>query len=294
MKKILVTGGLGFIGSALLDFLITDYDIHVVNHLESDTSRKNFQKWSVRLGPKLHIMDILDDQKLSALIQKEQFTHIIHLAARAGVRASSKNPFIYCRTNIQGTLHLLHAVQQYSPHTRCIFASSSTVHGNPITSFYGLSKHVMEEMTELYCRQYQLNAICVRFFSVYGTDCRQDLLIGQLVTCLQEKKPLTVFGDGNIRRDFTYIEDTLQAIHKILSLSWSGYQAIDIGTGENHSVNDVIQLANSIVQQPVPVHHVDGHIEDMPISKANIEFAKQWMDFQTKTCLKTGLQKMLT
>jgi UDP-glucuronate 4-epimerase len=150
----------------------------------------------------------------------------------------------------------------------------------------------MEEMSELYCRMYELNIVCLRFFSVYGTDCRNDLLIGQIISCVQENKSLTVFGDGNIRRDFTYIDDTLEAIFQCVKTQWKGFLVADIGTGENHSIIDVINTMNSILSKPLKVKHIIGYKEDMNISKANTENAFKYLNFRSKISLTQGLKNI--
>ena len=293
MTKVLVTGALGFIGSAFLSFVSEKPDIvvHVVNHLQSETSQKNFGIWSSVLLHRLHIIDIEDYEPLARLIEKEQFDVVLHLAARAGVRNSSLHPRVYCRTNVDGTLNILEAVRLFSPHTRCIMASSSTVHGNPISSFYGLTKKMVEDIAELYCRLHGLHIACLRFFSVYGTDCRQDLLIGHILSSVQNNTPVTIFGDGSVRRDFTYIDDTLEAIYQTLHKKWSGYLVADIGTGENHSVVDVLNMIETFVPTPIDVLYTPRKKEDQAISKAHVENARKELNFETKVPLREGLKR---
>lgn len=294
--KLLVTGGLGFIGSSLVRYLQDrNIEIHILNHLVSKTSHKNFLVWKPLLQDRLHIMDIEDEQNVTRLIKKNQFDVIIHLAAKAGVRESSVYPQSYAQSNVMGTLNVLHAVRTHSPHTRCILASSSTVHASPICSYYGLTKKMMEEMAELFCRLYNMNIACLRFFSVYGSDCRRDLLIGNIITCIREKKPLRIFGDGQIRRDFTYIDDTLEAIYRTSQKEWTGYFVADVGTGENHSIREVVDLFNTSQYLCAPLHvvYTEGRQEDATISKACTERAFIELDFESKTSLVEGLQKIL-
>lgn len=296
--KVLITGGLGFIGSSLLTFLYEsekEIEIHVLNHLISKTSHTNFAKWQTHLQERLYVIDLVEKEKITLLVKKEQFDVIVHLGAKAGVRESSVHPDVYTQSNIMGTLNVLHAVRLYSPHTRCILASSSTVHANPICSYYGLTKKMMEEMAELFSRLYNLNIACLRFFSVYGSDCRQDLLIGNILHCIRQKKPLTIYGDGKIRRDFTYITDTLEAIFRTMKKKWNGYLVADIGTGQNHSIQEVIGLLNAstYLSTPLEVVHIEGRQEDATVSKASIDQVWNELSFRPQTTLSEGLQKIL-
>jgi UDP-glucuronate 4-epimerase len=292
--KILITGGLGFIGSALVKYISEkkeDSEVHILNHLQSETSKNNYKILKDQFGDRIYIIDLNNYQQICDILKEQQFDCIIHLAAKAGVRESSIDPILYCNSNVVGSLHLLEATRLYSPHTKCIFASSSTVHGDPIRSFYGLTKHMVEEMCEFYSRTYDMKCASLRFFSVYGTDCRKDLLIGKIMDCIQEKRVLQVFGDGNIRRDFTYLDDTLEAIFITMNRSWKGYLALDIGTGSNHSVNDVIHTVNQIVPKMLEVQYIEGFKEDMPISKANTKITLEEIQFKTQYSLLQGLKK---
>ena len=295
--KVLITGGLGFIGASLLTLLSKNenIEIHVMNHLVSSASKDQFVKWRPRLGDRLHIIDLKEADKISMLIKKQQFDVIVHLAAKAGVRESSLHPQLYTESNVIGTLNILQAIRLYSPHTRCILASSSTVHADPICSYYGLTKKMMEEMAELFCRSFNINIACLRFFSVYGSDCRQDLLIGSIIKCIRENKSLTVFGDGNIRRDFTYIDDTLEAIYRTIKKQWTGYLVADIGTGENHSVREVIEIVNTSPHLSKPLHilHREGRHEDASTSRACTDQAFKELRFRPQTSLTKGLEKIL-
>jgi len=296
-KKILITGGLGFIGSALLEYMWNrDAEIHVANRLRSVASYKNREKWADRLGGKLHIMDVAQDEDaITSLIRKEQFDVIVHLAARAGVRESSLYPQQYTQDNVMGTLNILTAARGHSPRTRCILASSSTVCAIPICSYYGFTKKVVEDMAQLFSHAHGMDIACLRFFSVYGTDCRQDLLIGGIIRSIREGKPLTIYGNGDIRRDFTYIDDTLEAICRTMDKQWSGYVVADIGTGTNHSVQDVIRLLNTspYMKEHLKVIHEDGRREDAMVSKADTEEAMRCIDFRPATHLREGLDRVL-
>ncbi|NDE15029.1 NAD-dependent epimerase/dehydratase family protein [bacterium] len=290
--KILVTGGLGFIGSSLVEFLLekkNSSEIHVLNHLLTEKTKRNYDRLRDRV--RIHVMDVCDEAGVSALFERERYDTVIHLAARAGVRESSAIPGIYRRNNIEGTLVLLEAVRRHAPAARCVLASSSTVHAEPVTSFYGLTKKVMEQMAELYCRLHGLNIVCLRFFSVYGSDCRNDLLVGRILECIREQRSLEIFGDGSIRRDFTHIEDTLEAIRRTIQTPIQGFHVMDVGTGENHSILDVVEVIRGM--RPLEVVHVSRNREDQEVSRARVDDALRVLGFRAGIDLHTGLRKTI-
>lgn len=289
--KILITGGLGFIGSSLVEFLLekNSSEIHVLNHLVTEKTKRNYDRLRDRV--RIHVMDVCDEAGVSALFERERYDAVVHLAARAGVRESSTVPNAYRRNNIEGTLVLLEAVRRHAPAARCVLASSSTVHGDPVTSFYGLTKKIVEQMAELYCRLHGLNIVCLRFFSVYGSDCRDDLLVGRILECLRQDKSLEIFGDGSIRRDFTHIEDTLEAIRRTIQTPIQGYHVMDVGTGENHSILDVVEMVQGM--RPLEVVHVPRKREDQDVSRARVDDALRVLGFRAGIDLRTGLRKTI-
>ncbi len=182
--------------------------------------------------PNIHFvkMDLADTAVLKALFKAERFDTVIHLAAQAGVRYSLKNPNAYIASNVQGFLNILETVRAY-PVQHLVYASSSSVYGlntvqpfsetqdcNCPTSLYAVSKKTNELMAHAYAHLYGIPSTGLRFFTVYGPWGRPDMAPMLFTKSILANKPITVFNYGNMQRDFTYIDDIIEGIVRILPL----------------------------------------------------------------------------
>src|SRR5437667_4477498 len=247
MKNILVTGGAGFIGSHLVDRLLAEGGWHVTvlddfnDFYDPSIKRENIRAHLSNPKFKLSEADIRDRDALEKAFTETEFDCIVHLAARAGVRPSLKDPRLYVETNINGTLNLLdlaraHGVKQF------IFGSSSSVYGanqkipfsetdpifNPISP-YAATKAAGELLCHAYAHLYDLRIVCLRFFTVYGARQRPDLAIHKFAQLISTDRPVPVFGDGTTRRDYTYIEDIISGVRAAIDYEASKYEIINLG-----------------------------------------------------------------
>jgi len=232
--KILVTGGAGFIGSTLIDKLLhtTDYEIVCADDLNDYYSpqqkQKNIEPFSDNPNFIFYKADVRDLGGLQEIFTKHRFIKIVHLAARAGVRASIADPFLYEQVNTKGTLNLLELAKTHQV-SQFIFGSTSSIYGNqkkvpfsetdpcnrPISP-YAATKKAAELLCHTYAHLYKIPMTILRFFTVYGPKGRPDMAPYLFTQAILEGKPIERFGDGTTERDYTYIGDIVAGIIKAI------------------------------------------------------------------------------
>jgi len=262
---VIVTGGAGFIGSNLVDKLINDgHEVHIIDDLS--TGKKE------NINPKAHFHR-RDITLMSNFSMFEDIDVVFHLAALARVQPSIENPIEYHNTNVNGTLNLLKACVDYGV-KRFVFSSSSSVYGDvdeknlPTSevselspmSPYALHKLIGEQYCKLFSELYDLETVCLRYFNVYGerqnTEGAYCLVMGIFAGQLLRGEPMTINGDGENRRDFTYVGDVVDANMRCMDypLELNG-DVFNIGNGDNRSVNQIADLLSEdgdrINRQPV-------------------------------------------
>jgi len=244
--SVLVTGSSGFIGT------------HVVRHLNQAGHQLTALDYMAPKSPlpdgvKFYQCDIRQD-----LLPQKTFDAVVHLAGLAGVRPSLYDPLGYQFTNVIGTLRLLeHSRKMGTPHF--VFASSSSVYG-PDTQLpaeesstpdpcspYALTKLHGEQWGRLYAKLHGLRFLALRFFSVWGPGQRPDLALEAFRLRMMEDKPVTINGDGSQRRDLTHVEDVARAIELAIHWQGPGSAVLNVGTGKNHSVLDMLDAAQKVV-----------------------------------------------
>ena len=236
MSHVLVTGGAGFIGSHLVERLLSRGDRVTVldefnDFYDPAIKRKNLTVASTYADYRLIEGDIRDGALIENLFQDEAFDAVVHLAARAGVRPSLAEPILYEEVNCIGTLNLLEAARRHGP-DRFISASSSSVYGinekvpfsesdpveHPISP-YATTKRAGELLCFNYHHLYGLRTSCLRFFTVYGPRQRPEMAIHKFTDLLARGESVTLYGDGESRRDYTYVDDIIDGVVAVLDLS---------------------------------------------------------------------------
>lgn len=310
-KRILLTGGAGFIGSHLVDRLLGEggWQLTVVDDL-NDFYSPEIKRANIATGmdnPDFEFVeiDIRDAQKLGEVFNERQFDCIVHLAARAGVRPSLKEPKLYAETNINGTLNLLelareHAVKQF------VFGSSSSVYGinckvpfseddrihQPISP-YAATKAAGELICHTYSHLYDIRTVCLRFFTVYGARQRPDLAIHKFTRLITEGQPIQVYGDGTTRRDYTYIDDVIQGVRASMDYDGSIHEVFNLGESETTELTRLIELLEENLGMKAIIDRQPMQPGDVPITFADISKAKKLLGYDPKTKIENGIPKFV-
>jgi UDP-glucuronate 4-epimerase len=304
--KILLTGVAGFIGWKTahnlldkgytvvgIDNLNTYYDPRIkLWRLKTLTGRKNFS---------FHNVDIENLEALKLLFEIYQpFDAIINLAARAGVRYSMENPFVYFTTNANGTLNLLELAKDYGIKKFVLASTSSLYAGQPMPfkeslpvntpiSPYAASKKAAEVTCYAYHYLYGIDISIVRYFTVYGPAGRPDMSIFRFIYKIMKGEPIEVFGDGTQSRDFTYVDDIAEGT--VRALKPFGYEIINLGGNQPYQLNEVIQIIEELLGKKAKIVYKSFHKADLKATWADINKAKQLLDWEPKVSLQEGLRR---
>src|SRR3984893_4030836 len=306
--KILVTGGAGFIGSHLVEAFVKEgHQVSVIddfNDFYSPGIKKGNLK-SVASSISLHTADIRDKELVSNIVGTEQPEMIIHLAARAGVRPSVQQPELYLQTNINGTFNLLEAAKANNV-ARFIFASSSSVYGacknapfredqvlTQTLSPYAGTKLAGEHLCSNYSYLYGLKVVCLRFFTVYGPRQRPDLAIHKFTKLIHQGKPIEVYGDGTARRDFTYIDDTIQGVLESASYNGAPFDVFNLGESDTVELHKVITEIESALGKKAVIRSMPPVPGDMPLTYADISKARKLLHYSPTTRIQEGVPKFV-
>jgi len=302
--KAIVTGAAGFIGSNLCQKLLADG--FSVTGIDSFTDF--YPRWikernisPLRVHNEFEFLDQdLDDLDTVGILEGADC--VFHLAAQAGVRASwGRNFDIYLKNNIRVTQKLLEASKGLSL-KKFIYASSSSVYGltptlpmletNPVhpLSPYGVSKLAAEQLCFLYHKNFGVPAMSLRFFTVYGPSQRPDMAFHKFFKALAEDREIAVFGDGQQTRDFTFVDDIVQASLAALVSGKPG-ETYNVGGGHRKKLADVIRLMEGISRMKARVLWTEKQKGDVPDTWADIRKARQDLGYSPKTCLDEGLEQ---
>jgi UDP-glucose 4-epimerase len=235
MKKVLVTGGAGFVGYALSSELLKrGYSVDVIDNLSigSEAKISPFVKF---LGGDVRAMDNIKD---------ESYDYIFHLAALSRIQPSFKNPNLTFSCNVDGTKQVVEYAHRNK--SKLIYAGSSSRHHNPMLSPYALTKHMGEEWIKMFRGVYGLDAEIARFYNVYGpgelVDSNMAAVIGIWRHAITNGEPILIHGDGEQRRDFTHINDIVDGLIRIAESDEVHTDAWELGTGCNYSLNEVADM----------------------------------------------------
>jgi len=311
MKNILITGGAGFIGSHLVDRLLSEgeWTVSVVDDFndfyDPAIKRANVSRHQQNPNYQLFDADIRDKPALKKIFDENNFACIVHLAARAGVRPSLSQPSLYAETNIEGTLNLLELSREQSI-SQFVFGSSSSVYGinakvpfsedDPIRqpiSPYAATKAAGELLCHTYSHLYGLRCVCLRFFTVYGPRQRPDLAIHKFARLISQGKPIPVFGDGTTRRDYTFIDDILAGVEAAIDYEAGDYEVINLGESRTVELRELIALLEKELGTTAGIDRQPLQPGDVPQTFADITKARRLLGYNPQTPIEDGIKKFV-
>src|SRR5262245_47762566 len=304
---VLVTGGAGFIGSHLVDSLLADgHHVTVLDNFDPfyDRSVKEAYIESQRRHPcwRLVEADLRDVSRLRLMLI-DDYDCIVHLAARAGVRPSIADPIGYQQVNVEGTQNILEFARERGI-KQFVFASSSSVYGiNPRVPWseddhvlqpispYASTKVSGELLGHVYSELFGIRFIALRFFTVYGPRQRPDLAIHKFARMMVNGQPIPVFGDGNSRRDYTYIDDIVSGIRAAIEYDATPFEVINLGNNQTVSLLDMIRGLQFALSRKAELQWLPPQPGDVPQTWANIEKAQALLGYSPATTYLDGVRR---
>ena len=311
-KKVLVTGGAGFVGSsvaaALLargdDVVIVDemndyYDVRI----KEDNLQRLREMFPGENRLAIYRGDICDENLMLQLFEKEQPHWVCHMAARAGVRPSIQDPFVYIHSNIRGTTHLMELSHKFGV-KNFVFASSSSVYGgsnkntffseednvdNPISP-YAASKKAVELLAYTYHHLYQLNMTGLRLFTVYGPRGRPDMAPFKFIDHVSRGLELQQFGDGSSSRDYTYIDDIVDGVVRSIDRPYK-YEIINLGKGSGTSLKEFLHIASKYVGKRPIIKIMPDQPGDVPYTRADVSKANELLGYKATVSFDEGMRR---
>jgi len=306
-QKILLTGGAGFIGSHVARRLLARGDSLVVlddlnDFYDPALKRANAAEFGGRDDWRLVEGDIRDAELVDRLFRDERFDAVIHLAARAGVRPSLREPILYEDVNCIGTLRLLEAACHHGP-ANFVFASSSSVYGinekvpfaesDPVDlpiSPYATTKRAGELLCFNYSHLYGLRTSCLRFFTVYGPSQRPEMAIAKFTDLLARGKSVPLYGTGQSRRDYTFIDDIVDGVVAALDLA-PKFEIFNLGGSQTTALIDLVHwIADELGVEP-RLEMLPEQPGDVPITFADVTKAREMLGYEPQVPIREGLRR---
>jgi UDP-glucuronate 4-epimerase len=305
-KKILITGGAGFIGSHLIDRLMSAGNVHITcldnfnSFYSPDLKKQNIATYINDENFKLIEGDICIPENFSDQLLP-QYDAVVHLAALAGVRPSIEAPANYQLVNVVGLQNVLDIAKQKGVKS-FVFGSSSSVYGiNPDypwaeqgtelmpISPYAASKISGEWLGKSYSLLYGLRFVALRFFTVFGPRQRPDLAINKFTRQILNDQAINFFGNGNTIRDYTFVSDIVDGIIAALEYTQSDFEIFNLGNNNPISLAELVKTIEQVLGKKAIYNYLPEQPGDVPITYANIEKAKHLLGYQPKIDIRTGL-----
>ena len=314
-RTYLVTGGAGFIGSHLTRALLAGGARAIVVDDFNDFYDPRLKEANIagleRTGEiEVCRVDIRDGGAIREIVRRHAVElrsgGIVHLAARAGVRPSLREPRLYLETNVGGTLNLAEAAREFEV-PRIVFASSSSVYGDrsdvrpfretddvsrPISP-YAATKVMGESLLHTYSHLHGLRVVILRFFTVYGPGQRPDLAIHKFTTLIDRGEPVPVFGDGTSRRDYTYIEDILQGVIAALEYQRNPFEIFNLGESRTVPLSYLIELIERELGKKARVQRLPPQPGDVTVTHADISKARRRLGYLPETPIEEGIRRFV-
>jgi UDP-glucuronate 4-epimerase len=307
----LITGGAGFIGSHLLDFLLeTRPEAHLVcldnfdPFYDERIKRENLRGALASGRVTLVEGDIRDLDLCRRIVAEHDVDAVVHLAALAGVRPSIENPLRYEDVNCRGTLNLLEVARE-AQMRKFVFGSSSSIYGlnarvpfceddptpQPISP-YAATKRAGELMCHVYHHLHGLPVVCLRFFNVYGPRQRPDLALPKFARLIAERRPVPIYGDGSARRDYTYCSDVVEGVAAALDRPFA-FEIINLGNESPVTVLDLLALIESAMGIEAKIEHHPAQPGDVPVTYADIGRARKLLGYDPRHPIADGVAKFV-
>lgn len=306
--NILITGAAGFIGSSLADKLLKEGHsiINVDNfndYYDVKIKWRNIAQNMNNPNYRLYCLDIENKAELTKVFQNNKIDVVVHLAGRAGVRPSIQAPESYVNTNVLGTVHILELMKDFGV-KKLVFASSSSVYGNcnaeifsedlkvvePISQ-YAATKSSDEQFVYTYTKLYGIQAVCLRFFTVYGPRQRPDLAINKFTRLILNGEPIPMYGDGSTKRDYTYIDDIISGIKGAIAYDKTPYEIVNLGGGEPITLKRMIETIEAELGKKASIQQLPMQPGDVNKTVCDYSKAQKLLGYQPHTTFKEGIHK---
>jgi len=310
-KKVLVTGGAGFVGSSTAAVLLERGDSVVVvdemnDYYDIRIKEQNLRRLREICPDKQRLTiykgDICDEKFMLDLFEKERPQWVCHMAARAGVRPSIQDPYVYIHSNIRGTTHLMELSHKYGV-KNFVFASSSSVYGGSKSTFfseeeavdmpvspYAASKKACELLAYTYHHLYNLNVSGLRFFTVYGPRGRPDMAPFKFIDRVSRGLEMQQYGDGSSSRDYTYVEDIVDGVVRAVDRPYP-YQVFNLGKGSGTSLRDFISIVEKHVGQKAVIKVMPDQPGDVPYTCADVSKARDLLGYSATVSFDEGIRR---
>jgi len=305
---VLITGTAGFIASKVAELLLDEgHAVTGVDNLNDayDVRLKEWRLARLQARPGFHFqrLDITNRQALRPFFQESPPDAVINLAARAGVRPSVQDPWIYLEANTTGTLNLLELCREYEV-KKLVQASTSSLYGasndlpfredantdRPLSP-YAASKKAAEALCYTYHALFGLDVTVFRYFTVYGPAGRPDMSPFRFVQWIFEGRPVTVYGDGRQSRDFTYVDDIARGT--VAGLRPLGYQVINLGSDQPVVLMDLVRLVEELAGRQAILEFRPAHPADVPATWADIGRAEQLLGWRPRVSFREGVERLV-
>ena len=305
---LLITGSAGFIGFHLSKALL-EKGYHVIgidNYSDYyDTQLKNDRVNQLNKLKNFEFIeiDITSKSSLEKIFIKYKPNKVINLAAQPGVQYSIENPYEYMNSNLVGFLNIIEMCRHFEVNG-FIYASSSSVYGNTNTpfnvedktdspiSFYGATKKANELIAHSYSSLYDLNTTGLRYFTVYGPWYRPDMAINIFTEKIINQEKITIYNEGNLKRDFTYIDDIIEGTISSIEKNFK-YEIFNLGNNKKEKILDVIKIIESELDKNAIIEFEPIKKGDMLESWANIDYSKKKLNYNPKTSINKGIPKFI-
>lgn len=311
-RRILVTGGAGFIGSHLIDTLLARGDQVVA--FDNFNSFYDPQVKKLNIAEQIHNPsyslvegDIRERNSLQLLFARGPFDAVVHLAAMAGVRPSLADPELYMDVNVLGTQRLIDFLLKQEKLPKFVFGSSSSVYGGRTGGSFSETDRVDRPFSpyaaskaagELQCHAAHhtrgLPVTALRFFTVFGPRQRPDLAIHKFLLQIENGQPIELYGNTDSARDYTYVADIVSGITAAIDIDLpSGYEIINLGRSQPVTLIDMVRALEKALGQEAKIEYREKQVGDVPYTHANIDKARQLLNYEPKTSFEEGVRRFV-